>query len=417
MIDDAKNEETTAAMPSWDSGASRDHEGGADGEGSTFSNTDPSGTNTRVYRHGVDSIYLSYRGALSIDSINILEEKKKAAQSEDPTVSSTAQLSVAGHNFEVLDKGSAPFAFVLKDKSVTQRLSKTANSPAPMAYFQVSSEYLTLSGLKAVVDDLDNVVGSLGHVLSEAAISRLDLCVDFSTNFDIETLRSDDFVTKCEDFATFEKKPEVTGISIGMGGDISARLYNKIVELRKKPRPYLLELWHKAGWDGKKTVWRLEFQIKREALKGLGIDTVSDLFKTRASLWEYLSTEWLRVVQENPNDTHRDRWPIHPFWKPLTTVFEGEGSFPLSERFSNRRVPEEGKIIRRITSGIASFMAIKGYNKVSSALMNFASDADSYYARVTRFEETFASSVTKKLAEKCKQYNVPLPDQQGHNND
>lgn len=408
------NMPVAALLPSRAAGVSREHEGSA--EGSTPSITDPS--DTKIYRHGVDSLYLSYRGALSIDAINMLEEKKKAAQSEDPTEVSAAQISVAGHHFKVKDKGAGSFSFRLKDNAFKIKLSKSANAPTPMAYVEISSELLTLCGLEAAVNDANAVIHALGNVLCEPTISRVDLCVDFSTNFNVEELTSEDYVTKCINFATYERKPsaglekpKLTGKAVGYGGDIAMRQYDKTLELQKNARPYLEDMWETAGWDRQKTVHRLEYQIEREALKGMGIDTVSNLLNVQTYLWEYLTTNWLRVVKENPNDTHRDRWPMQPYWEVLTKAYQGEGSFPLSQRFSNRCTPDKGKIIRHIASGLASFMAINGLQDVAGTLQIFKTEADHYFSRASNFEDTLTSYTRKKIAEKCRQYNIPLPEQ------
>ncbi|MFA5040445.1 MAG: hypothetical protein WC464_02275 [Bdellovibrionales bacterium] len=403
--EDIRNKNYSAAQTSRQSGGSRSSEAAA-AEGSTSSNTDPSGTNTEILRHGVDSLYVSCKGALSIDCIDLLEEKKRAAQSDDIAVSSTAQVEVAGHLFEVKDKGGGGFAFVVKDNAFKIYLNKSIRNKKPMTYTQISSEYLTLRGPAEAIQDLEGIIAVLGTKYEPLSISRADLCVDFTTGFDFENLCSGDFVTKCEEFASFERKPFLTGMSAGMGGDIAFRLYDKTEELMKNARPYLKALWHQKGWDGKTKVWRTEFEVKREAIKGLEINTVDDLIRLDASLWSFLTNDWLRIVAQNPNDTHRERWPSQPFWIAVSRAFGTENVFPLAQRFKNQRVPDVEMVIRRVGSALASFMAIEGVENISRAFSLLCSQADSYFARISRLEEDFSSHVQKKIAEKCKKYNL-----------
>ena len=64
--------------------------------GAPSSNTAPSncndGTNTRILRVGVDSLYLSYPGELSQESAVRLNTLKDLAQSKDPEQQKRAQL-------------------------------------------------------------------------------------------------------------------------------------------------------------------------------------------------------------------------------------------------------------------------------------------------------------------------------------
>ena len=62
-------------------------------------------------------------------------------------------------------------------------------------------------------------------------------------------------------------REQFTGWSIGLGGPISARLYDKTVEIATRSKKfYLHELWQQAGWFPADSVWRFELQFRRPAL-------------------------------------------------------------------------------------------------------------------------------------------------------
>lgn len=65
----------------------------------------------------------------------------------------------------------------------------------------------------------------------------------------------------------------ITGISVGRGGAMMARIYDKRAELERDEdrRGAEEERWTKAGWDGTSSVARVEFQIRGVALTELGI--------------------------------------------------------------------------------------------------------------------------------------------------
>lgn len=72
-------------------------------------------------------------------------------------------------------------------------------------------------------------------------------------------------------------KRRVTGIMIGFGGDMSARLYDKRSELEKEDdttarrRDDEEARWRARGWDGVSPVTRVEFQIRGSVLDEMGI--------------------------------------------------------------------------------------------------------------------------------------------------
>ncbi len=60
--------------------------------------------------------------------------------------------------------------------------------------------------------------------------------------------------------------------------------------------------------------WRLEFEIKREVLTQKGLAKLSEVMYHLNGLWDYATTEWLRLTLPNADDKTRSRWPIHPLW-------------------------------------------------------------------------------------------------------
>ena len=75
-------------------------------------------------------------------------------------------------------------------------------------------------------------------------------------------------------------------------------------------------IWESNGHDSSLPVWRLEFQVRREALRELGITTVTRLEERASDLWAYLARRWLRLGI--PLDsTRRERWPMDPTWQTL----------------------------------------------------------------------------------------------------
>ncbi|MDD2324796.1 MAG: hypothetical protein PHW63_02120 [Alphaproteobacteria bacterium] len=441
MIDGIKQEEQTAAMPSCGSGGSREHEGGAAEVGATPFNKAPSVPIIRVLRYGIDSLFLSFQGRIFKEREAQLADLKKFAQSDDPSQRADAQLEIGDHLFEVKDKGSRAFSYCLADKGFFIKLNKSrqirrkeaeellergyvpsSQKTLPFASVQISSEYLTAVGSLAAMEELRGILSELGLVDSEK-VSRADLFVDFTTDFDFSYLQSNDFITNCKSFHRFEEKPNFSGVSMGMGGLIGFRLYNKTLEMKLRPRDYLFAIWEAAGRIEDQDVWRAEFEIKRDALKHMhlgeriegtkpsGINTVAQLVQSQSGLWEYLTQEWLRMVVPNPNDAHRERWETHPLWQDIQSAFAELPHFPIERQsFDFSRPASDDWIFRNGFAGLTSFMAREGIDDIETAFEEMTEQADLYLSKGAPPKNKGAltdlrNRVSEKVLEKRMKFN------------
>jgi hypothetical protein len=141
---------------------------------------------------------------------------------------------------------------------------------------------------------------------------------------------------------------QVTGFDIGKGA-VRARIYNKTVEMQKTKQewyPTLLGERNGRRFSAEQDLWRLEFQLRREGVKGFRlsarpemsdpdeaidaeldaedlphIHSVRKALHWAGRLFAYLTRRWLRLVipTEDPN---RGRWPEHPTWAALRDGFQ-----------------------------------------------------------------------------------------------
>lgn len=186
-------------------------------------------------------------------------------------------------------------------------------------------------------------------------VRRVDLAADAELETPFDTSSRGQFVGRprgCDDYAptldaendnakagahatrTHWKKTRdsaCTGFSFSMGGALSARLYDKDAELERyepghEKRAIEHARWARAGWEASAadSVWRLEFQFRREALAEFiwrdrrgkarqGIHTLDDVTETRDALWSYCTRSWLRLV-ERDQATRRFRSRVDDRW-------------------------------------------------------------------------------------------------------
>ena len=360
----------------------------------------------KFLRFGVDSLYLSYQGELFTEIDTKLARLKKLAQSERQGRQAKAQLKVGDHLFEVKDKGTSMFSYVLEDNAFRIQLSRPKKA-VPMAYIKISSEYLTYKLPADAEKHLYQILSQLGAVQSSAHVSRIDMFVDFVSSQDMEAWNRDAWVTRATSVNAYSIDNHFTGWAIGMGGVIAARLYDKIYELCKSNKGYLIPLWELGGRLEGEPVWRLEFEFKRDFLKQKNLITLKEVLANLNGLWSYATTEWLKLTIPNPTDATRCRWPVHPMWQALSSVDWETSGGELQSRFSNTRTPNKDAALHSAFSSLTTWMAIAGQSDYSRAISLFIDDLFEYiHFRSKKLGYEYDELIVEKVAYKARQFNT-----------
>ncbi|MFJ3048261.1 hypothetical protein ACIPEN_20705 [Herbaspirillum chlorophenolicum] len=392
------------------------HTAGSGAEGAPPSNTAPytcidSNEDRQLpyfqaLRWGVDSLYVSYKGSLTDEAKIQLKRLKELAQSQRPSDVAVAQIKIGDHIFEVKDKGTGLFGFILEDNAYRIQLAKPG-SKLPMAYVKVSSQYLTARTPWEIVEELDYLLSTISSKLEEPKVSRIDLFVDFVSSINMESWDRTAWVTRANQINAYSVAGQFSGWTVGLGGAIAARLYDKVLEIvSQSKKDYLFPLWQKAGWSGSGRVWRLEFEFKQEAISQLGIKDFDLVMEGLGGLWGYATTEWLRLTEPNPSDATRSRWPIHPLWALLASIdWEDEGG-PLTRTFPVSREPSHDWLMTHGLSSLTSFMASQGVYDFAEGLALFREELHAYHEeKAFLFGQSFSEYVWDKVALKIRQYN------------
>lgn len=163
---------------------------------------------------------------------------------------------------------------------------------------------------------------------------------------------------------------EFTGLAFGRGA-IHARVYNKWLEIAKArsykrgDKRFFADLWAVHGWARDRPVWRLEIQIRREALHQIRDDagvplahhSIPDTVAAFPNTLPYWFGEWLTLRQPN-EDPNRSRWPVDPVWQRVV-----ETASRMDEHFV--RVPrqiafDEFALAQSITGLLSSYSLAVG---------------------------------------------------------
>jgi hypothetical protein len=353
---------------------------------------------------GVDSLYLSYRGLLREGVKEFLEEKKELAQSDCETDQAMSRVVICDHLFEVMGCGVRYYPIIMVDNWYRIQVSVSKAKKMPEIYVKISSEVLNCHGIDRPLVMLRKVVRKLLVKIEQEVVSRADLFVDFNTNVKLENIDNTSWVTKAKKLAVYWSGNSFTGMSIGLGGDISARLYDKTFEIGISHKDYLKEMWEKQGWDTLQKVWRLEFQLKRKYLKQMFVSTHLDLKIKANSLWSYCTKDWLRLAVKD-DTVNRTRWMTNPMWKSIQGVRINDGKMAsILREVEKTRAPSDEVLFKNGMGYLTSFAAKEGFDNVNGETMiSFLDIGKKYLEEVTNGKEE--EYLKKKINNKKKKYN------------
>ncbi len=374
----------------------------------------------KVVHKGIDSIYLSYRGTLKSGLLINLESKKQLARSSDIQDQAEAKMVIGKHCFEVKDKGAGVYSYVIVDNWFRIQIAGAGSKKVPAVYVQVSSELLNCKGLDESMRQLRTVIDALIDGVYEEKISRVDIFIDFITDVSFANVDNKEWISPARRINAFWDNNDFTGWSIGQGGDISARLYDKTIEIIRTHKDWFKEIWAKQGWTEGQKIMRLEFEIKRLVLSQLGALTIPDLTNKINDIWRYCTHDWLKLADDN-GDVNRSRWETAPVWSEIQKIMFVDGGYTGIQRdISKSRFPNMKRLFVNGLGYLLAYAALYGYDEsnLSAAALSFLRDAGAYldasFLNENKGTSGFTDSmdyVSKKIKLKKKLFNKPDDDE------
>jgi hypothetical protein len=245
--------------------------------------------------------------------------------------------------------GGKGCAFKLEAENVLVLLVHT-NAPegTPTAYVELRSRFLWARGFREAARLAEELLRIVCEGEISPQVTRVDLSVDFCgpwlptielfeefTGRAVKRAAHVEWDDEREDSASLHlAHRRFTGFSFGRGV-VVARLYLKSLEIKGSNKLWFRPLWRKAGtWrdderDG--PVWRLEFQLRREAVKNahvarydngeaqvaLKISSWAGCEAALGNIWRGLSRSWLSLRAPR---TEFQRVILTPAWEVLHQV-------------------------------------------------------------------------------------------------
>lgn len=140
-------------------------------------------------------------------------------------------------------------------------------------------------------------------------------------------------------------------------------------------------------------MWRLEFQLRREAIATFNVRTAEEAIACRQDIWRYCTQEWLSLRVPTA-DRQRDRWPVSPDWLQLSRVSIGLQENGLIRR--RIREAQEGRLVAGATGYFTSLAAVHDVREMDAALELFEERVADH---LDQRGLTFTQAVARKQSE------------------
>ncbi|PLY16769.1 MAG: hypothetical protein C0631_02695 [Sedimenticola sp.] len=225
--------------------------------------------------------------------------------------------------FAVKPHGHDGYEWMLTNREMTLSVGNwQVPQSRPSLFVESRSEALWHLGAEKAIEKIKNLILANGGTKVEIKPSRVDLCVDALLPDPIWTPDLKVYAsTRATNIGAYDTHRKLNGIAIGQGA-LLARLYDKPLEIRQKSKKFwMYDIWDiKDVPEGMKII-RIEFQLRREKIKELGINDISELLMHIDNIWGYCTQKWLRF-EDNPGKHHTQR-KTFDWWVAIQNGFLG----------------------------------------------------------------------------------------------
>lgn len=264
-----------------------------------------------------------------------LDQAKQLAE-----LGGVAQQVLGGHTYSIgpgagTGKGRKRVHYrwrLVADNGLTILVMNREKSHKTMANALASARSVLLmsEGPERVWRQIQDALEALGAKLVANKLSRVDACIDLP-GVKVEQFTrpyaDGHYVTRARKAAeheyeelftdlsgaTYRLGRRSTGVTFG-SCDILLRIYDKAHELRFNSEKRHLVL-HRRWGEPVIHASRVEFQVRRERLKSLGVDSFNDWLAKRGAVLEYLTEKWFRFTEGPYNAKHSGRTPTLGAWQ------------------------------------------------------------------------------------------------------
>lgn len=312
---------------------------------------------------GVDAFYLTGSCVLPPLLLADLEFAKAEAREGG----SPSRLSFGEHDFSVAGGGMGRYAFKLTHPHGF--LAFTSSRSLPPVSIQPRASFIHAVGVGDAVAWFTALVELVVGAVDWKA-SRVDLFMD-SHGWDLGAEDRGRFVGRAVDRITYENADDFTGLRIGSGKTVKARIYDKTIESQATGADWWITKWGDGYRPGER-VLRVEFEVGRGLIRQFKLNSPEEVLQELPRMWAYLTDSWL-TFRDETEDRTRSRWPVAAEWQSIQSAALRGDALGLERVYRSERAASIRQLLPQLQGYVASAGAILG-----------ASTLDETVARVGR---------------------------------
>lgn len=246
-----------------------------------------------------------------------------------------------GRRFVMKPKGATGYEYLLENDDVAIKIAARAGggSSFPEVYVTFRQSFLWRFGWQSCFMRTRQWIDEWAHVVGEK-VSRVDLCIDIPEALPDISIRAGEVVSRARGRKEFYIQHHLDGLDetgyVFGKGDALGRVYDKRAEISKNNKGWFEDIWRRRGWDGVSPVTRIEFQVRRDFIKDMQIESAADLADILPDMWRYFTDEWLSL-RDASTDTNRSRWQVKPFWRTVASALHSFGIVAGVRRVTQRK--------------------------------------------------------------------------------
>lgn len=287
-----------------------------------------------------------------------------------------------GRNYVIFPNGKGDnYAFHLQFPEYHLFIAKSEKfSSSPNVYLSINSRTMWGKGIAYALDLAAKDVKYFGGKIVEVLPSRLDLCADFKLSPGLSLpFLEEHAVCRSRDVRPIIKAGILETCYFGApAAEIRIRIYNKGKEVLKKgEKLWLADMW---GTDDFQDIWRVEFQLRRAALKEFKINDFPDLWRRAGGLWKYLTEDWFSL--RSLDNDRQNRRSIHPWWLEVQHCADrfGNGQH-ITRDFSTGAQASALFYIAHIAGCLPAFAARTGTRDYKDAILTLGKALYEHWSR------------------------------------
>lgn len=361
--------------------------------------------NFRILASNVDTLVLAidiwWKNGKFLDYLGS-EKRSAIEEGKDVRIELKNSEDLEPYLFNLKEHGTKGYEWILICNEYSLMIGNWETPKTrPSIMATIRSETLWRMGSLKSVNFLLNLLSENGARINKVKLSRMDLCVDILIP---EKYWSKDLigyaVTRANDRVQYFDGSKLQGIRFGKG-NISARLYDKELEIKQQSKKHwMYSVWKFDKVPNNMKVIRVEFQIRREVMRELGLDEFDQLITEYGGVWSYCTKKWLNF-KDNPGKHQKHQRKTFDWWKKIQNGFLGMENENPSIRCKSLKIDKE-QLVSQVFGFLSSIEALnqetRGTESSSSNLDKTIDDLKSEFFSMGKDEIGFKKDVANKRA-------------------